>query len=410
MHSIKCGFCRHDNPPDSKFCNACGAPLTAAPCPHCGAPNDATATTCQHCGASLPDSLPNDLFLPLPSEEALAHSRPVLQTAEAMTQSGYDWNETPDLGLPLTARSASTRSGTLHDVTALAAGPSQQADVADDFFVAVTDPEVAAPPAQSRQEDFLVPFQPEPPETPAATTQPPETRSDPDPVSSGAPASADDVQPTAAVLANTGSEKSHGGSSRGSGRRILTSALIVAVLAAAVIFAYRHFQRFQPSDAVPPNASTGEPIDRGIQVTPKKPVAATGAASATVAVPPAVGPPASAPASDRAAAAIGQTKATGGERADAKGSKSSDGPAASAARPQSPADIFIRPEPDPRSAPPVQEGPRASTAGTGGDTSRPSTSKAGAGVGQRPAGAAPCTDAQAALGLCSQENTKGRKP
>jgi hypothetical protein len=51
-----CPFCEHVNPPDSKFCNACGAPLHLVPCARCEAVNDPTATTCHQCGAPLPEN------------------------------------------------------------------------------------------------------------------------------------------------------------------------------------------------------------------------------------------------------------------------------------------------------------------------------------------------------------------
>jgi hypothetical protein len=41
------------NPADSKFCNACGAPLPLVPCARCGAVNDPGATACYQCGAPL---------------------------------------------------------------------------------------------------------------------------------------------------------------------------------------------------------------------------------------------------------------------------------------------------------------------------------------------------------------------
>ena len=50
----QCPFCERVNPSDAKFCNACGAPLHLMPCPQCGAVNDATATTCHQCAAPLP--------------------------------------------------------------------------------------------------------------------------------------------------------------------------------------------------------------------------------------------------------------------------------------------------------------------------------------------------------------------
>jgi Double zinc ribbon len=53
MRPTECSFCQHANPPDAKFCNACGAPLYLLPCPHCGAVNDATATVCHQCAGKL---------------------------------------------------------------------------------------------------------------------------------------------------------------------------------------------------------------------------------------------------------------------------------------------------------------------------------------------------------------------
>ncbi len=51
MSPTLCRFCEQPNPPDSRFCNACGGQLNLAPCPHCGAVNDVTATNCHQCSA-----------------------------------------------------------------------------------------------------------------------------------------------------------------------------------------------------------------------------------------------------------------------------------------------------------------------------------------------------------------------
>ncbi len=64
MRPAQCPFCQRANPLDSKFCNACGAPLHLAPCPRCGAVNDATATVCHQCEAELPESSRTDEFPP----------------------------------------------------------------------------------------------------------------------------------------------------------------------------------------------------------------------------------------------------------------------------------------------------------------------------------------------------------
>ena len=67
MALTKCKYCEHRNPPDSKYCNACGATLTLAPCPHCGAVNEVTATTCYQCRGSLQASSKDALVRALPA-------------------------------------------------------------------------------------------------------------------------------------------------------------------------------------------------------------------------------------------------------------------------------------------------------------------------------------------------------
>jgi hypothetical protein len=54
MSLFHCRFCDHDNPPDARFCNACGSPLYLKPCPQCEAVNDTAAPQCYQCGAALP--------------------------------------------------------------------------------------------------------------------------------------------------------------------------------------------------------------------------------------------------------------------------------------------------------------------------------------------------------------------
>ncbi|MFY7864882.1 double zinc ribbon domain-containing protein [Roseateles sp.] len=57
-----CPYCDHVSPPDSKFCNECGAALHLQPCPHCGAVNDITkSNVCGRCQGDLhgsPDTQP----------------------------------------------------------------------------------------------------------------------------------------------------------------------------------------------------------------------------------------------------------------------------------------------------------------------------------------------------------------
>ena len=56
MALTQCNYCDHGNPADAKYCNACGATLTLAPCPHCGAVNEVTSTHCYQCRGSLQES------------------------------------------------------------------------------------------------------------------------------------------------------------------------------------------------------------------------------------------------------------------------------------------------------------------------------------------------------------------
>jgi cytoskeletal protein RodZ len=69
MSLTRCKYCEHSNPADAKFCNACGATLTLAPCPHCGAVNQVTAAACYQCHGELLGSRPDALDAPLPAAE-----------------------------------------------------------------------------------------------------------------------------------------------------------------------------------------------------------------------------------------------------------------------------------------------------------------------------------------------------
>ena len=54
VRSAACPVCEHVNPPDSRFCNACGAPIPLVPCHRCGAMNEPTAPRCHQCDAWWP--------------------------------------------------------------------------------------------------------------------------------------------------------------------------------------------------------------------------------------------------------------------------------------------------------------------------------------------------------------------
>jgi hypothetical protein len=368
MYPIECGFCQHGNPPSSRFCNGCGAPLTAEPCPHCGAVNDIMATICQKCDAPLADRQPDEFFLPLPpdgtplngvaptSEPPLADRQPdefflpLPPEVPANAGSAQQFTETTDAD---PARRPITHDDGL-SATATSALPSTKT---------TTDPDSAGP--ATPDEDGV------PPPAPAESAEPVTFR-----------------EPVASTPR----------------RRVVTpvSALVIAGLAVAGYFAYHHFQRFQPSDAVPRSASTGEVRDRAVPVAPGKPIVAPAATPSTTAA---------VPTTDRGDSAVSQTKGAGGDQSAATGEQKTDLFSAGPARPQAPIDT-TRPSPDQRPALPqaqVQQAPKAAAARAEGEGRR-TTTNVGAGVTRRPPGSGPCTDALAALGLCTPENTQGRKP
>ena len=70
MFPDTCRFCEHVNPPDAKFCNACGGALHLVPCSRCGAVNDVTATSCYQCHSPLPGRGNSAPEVPQPAAEA----------------------------------------------------------------------------------------------------------------------------------------------------------------------------------------------------------------------------------------------------------------------------------------------------------------------------------------------------
>lgn len=50
MDIVHCSFCKHSNPADAKFCNACGSSLELQLCEACGAIDNVSASVCHKCG------------------------------------------------------------------------------------------------------------------------------------------------------------------------------------------------------------------------------------------------------------------------------------------------------------------------------------------------------------------------
>src|SRR5215475_15537796 len=81
--SAACPVCERVNPPESRFCNACGAPLPLVPCYRCGAVNEPTTPRCHQCGAWWPGKA---VARSSSATEAPENAGTAARTAEARTQ------------------------------------------------------------------------------------------------------------------------------------------------------------------------------------------------------------------------------------------------------------------------------------------------------------------------------------
>ncbi len=352
LNPLECGFCAHVNPADSRYCNACGAPLRVQPCPQCGTANDATAATCEECEAPLSDSGPSDFFLPLPPETP---------------QPG--WTGSPAVTAALAPDPASTEDFVLLDE------PAQTPPAAVHRRVeAVVSQPLAARPAEA--EDRMAAIE----EVSAASSaqSAPEVA---DVAPTVAAAEEPEPQPAPAPAAATIAPMTDA-PARGSGRNLKTLVLLTA-LGIAVYFGYRHFQRFDPSDAAPSTAASSAAKDI-LAPAPDKP---------NTTLPPASASGGTAPAAAR-------------EGAGGKGGRSVE-PVRTEPTPPKPTDIFIAKPEQPEKAPsPPPDTRKAAAAGTQGEVRRPASGDRGS-TATSPAA---CADALSALGLCKPENTQGRKP
>ena len=347
MRPIQCSFCDGVNPPNSKFCNACGAPLHLAPCPHCGAVNDAASTACHECAAELPGHATDALAAPAPAADASAAGAPTQTTGSRIGAVPANLA----VGADELDRDSSMLAA-LAELRQLAASPD---------LVAVR--------AES---------------SPAARV---EARAMPVARADTAP-----VKPAAGLTRPTAFSVRDRMPRRG------RSAVIVGALILAVVGAYGYYAYHQRSieSLARRSAATGEVKGAGSGVgagnivspgpspiTKEKPVESTPAPAATTVV----DVPRVAPTPDRSSPVSRQADAVPGDARTAGAD-----PVAAASRAAGPQ---RRAGGEPRT-PPEPPAPVARTgAGTGSDTE-----------GRR---LGPCTEGVAALGLCTPDSTQGRQ-
>ena len=81
---LRCLFCNHRNPASARYCNACAAELHLQPCKQCGAIDNRTATTCYKCGAQFNvPAAPKRAPPPAAPELAAVPAAPVAESAPA---------------------------------------------------------------------------------------------------------------------------------------------------------------------------------------------------------------------------------------------------------------------------------------------------------------------------------------
>ena len=81
---LRCLFCNHRNPASARYCSDCAAELHLQPCNQCGAIDNRTATTCYKCGAQFNvPAAPKRAPVPAARKRAAAPAAPKLAPAQA---------------------------------------------------------------------------------------------------------------------------------------------------------------------------------------------------------------------------------------------------------------------------------------------------------------------------------------
>jgi hypothetical protein len=322
-----------------------------APCPHCGAVNDATATVCHQCAAELPEHETVDEFA-APATAAGKSAAPASTTQSAGGRGG------PVPGSTVGADeldSDSSMLAALQELRQLAAYPESVGSEATGF--------------------------------PGSTATRAETRARPGGRADTAPA-----RPATGLAGSNALSVGTRTPTRGRSA-VVMGALVLAILGAYGYYAYRQHsvgdvaQHPAASGEVKAGGSTigaGTIVDPAPSpITKEVPIAATPAPAAT----PVADAPRIAPAPESGAPT---NRVAGAVPGDAR--LATTDPAAAASRP---ATVQRRAGGDPRS-PPEAAPPVARTS-------------PGTGIDRQPPRLGSCTEGVAALGLCTPESTQGRQ-
>jgi len=354
MRPAACAFCQRVNPADSKFCNACGAPLPLVPCARCGAVNDPGASACYQCAAPL--------------QEAGAAAR---SSSDEVSGAAGSTARTAEGGAESTAQPSPGADGLDRDAKLFATLQELQR------LLGSSDSGAAA----GRPEGNSLRVE--------ATGAAPRTAVTP---------LADSLRSYPALAVASSTTRAAPPIVRRRNPAVIVGTVVLAVLAAGGYYAYR----VRPVPDAPAASGAvkydGSPAATGALVDP--PGSAGGPAPTASTRAPLVTPRAAAddqpvaPAPEGSVAAIRPgTTVPGDSRSPATAPPArSPGTATGPRRPGAEAKV-----------------PSDSAAPAPAGVARPRSAEAGPGVIERPPRVGPCTDAVAALGLCAPEGIQRRE-
>lgn len=88
MEIVHCSFCKHGNPADAKFCNACGSSLALQLCQACGAIDNISATACHKCGHPF---APGNRVVVTPDDDEAQRPTPPAQAEQPARAGRSPW-------------------------------------------------------------------------------------------------------------------------------------------------------------------------------------------------------------------------------------------------------------------------------------------------------------------------------
>ena len=191
MPTLQCLFCKHINPAEASFCNACGSQLNLQPCLQCGAVDGRSAKRCHKCDTPFtppPASESDDVLTSVsqgdpsdyssPIEAGVAGAKAMGQTPDQPGASNYSLSTVGAVASAEPVPTAKSRSGWLAPgmallaVMAVVAAVFAMYDQRSEITVPMQAAVQAAPPVAESPAAPAPPMAPPPSETPVMPAAP----------------------------------------------------------------------------------------------------------------------------------------------------------------------------------------------------------------------------------------------